>query len=541
MEIRRRTLTLGVHILLCLLSLGIAIVPSSAYRDGIAGRTQTGCGGTTCHGSRPSPATSVSLSGNLVVDPNTVNTFTLTVQHSSQAVAGFNFAAFDQNGQPAGMLQYPSGQSAYVKLLNGELTHRDRRTMSGTPRQAQWQLQWRSPAEPGKYTLRAVANAANGDNAASPVDEWNFLAPVTVTVRGMILISPAQAGTVCAGDTVLLEWTSYGISATSIAYSTNNGQTWQQVTTVDTREGRNTYRFLIPTAPVLTTQQWKLRLISADNELLYTDSPTLTVHPKTTIRTQPQQPAPQCEGGSVTLSVNATGVNLSFEWQKDGTAIAGATSAQLVLSNLTPEQAGTYKCVVSGNCGTVSSNSIKLTVKPKPRLVAQSSDTTVIENTRLELYATWSNDSAATYQWLKNGSPLPGATSRRLIIEQVTPRDSGVYVARATTECGSAETEPIRVQVSVQSSVEYADPLFCQVYPQPARDHIIITAPTLIYDIGVYDLTGRVLLHRAEFEPKTQVALSLVGHQEHPLTPGVYILRVRTGERIVAAPIVVVQ
>lgn len=524
---------LRMTIVLC-----VAVASAAAYRDGISGYTQVGCGGRGCHGTQPSTLTTVSLTGNLTVDPNTANSFTLTVQHSSQAYAGFDLAVFDQNGQPAGNLLIPPGQNTYIKLLSGELTHTNRRTMSGTPRTAQWQFQWRSPARPGKYVIRAAGNAVNGDNAASPVDEWNFLTPVTVTVRGIVIVSPTQSQTFCAGDTVMLQWIAYGITTTGIAFSTDGGQNWTQVTTVETREGTNTFRYTIPTN-LMTTRQYRFRLINGDNDLVYSDTPDMTVNPKTAIRNQPTQPSPQCEGGTATLSVTAVGTNLTFQWQHDGTPVPGATSSQLVLSNLTVQHAGRYACLVGGACGTVTSNAVTVVVNPKPKLLAQSTDTTVTENSPAELYVAIAGDSTATYQWLKDGSPIAGATSNRLVISRAALRDSGIYTARITNPCGSIESEPIRLRVQSESSVEIEQQSLASLYPQPADEYIVVESMHAVDRVTVYDMRGEQVI-ALDIQPAQQrIRLDLRSGDGCTLAAGFYVVVVGSNQNTARVPLLV--
>ncbi|MCI0744185.1 MAG: HYR domain-containing protein, partial [Verrucomicrobia subdivision 3 bacterium] len=60
-------------------------------------------------------------------------------------------------------------------------------------------------------------------------------------------------------------------------------------------------------------------------------------------------------GGCITLSVEATGPNLSYQWLKNGQEIAGATDSQLTLANLSTNDAGNYTVIVSNPAGRVSS------------------------------------------------------------------------------------------------------------------------------------------------------------------------------------------
>jgi hypothetical protein len=60
-------------------------------------------------------------------------------------------------------------------------------------------------------------------------------------------------------------------------------------------------------------------------------------------------------GGCITLSVEATGPNLTYQWLKNGQTIAGATDSQLTLANLSTNDAGNYTVIVSNPAGRVSS------------------------------------------------------------------------------------------------------------------------------------------------------------------------------------------
>lgn len=67
-------------------------------------------------------------------------------------------------------------------------------------------------------------------------------------------------------------------------------------------------------------------------------------------------------GGTATFSVVATSTGNTYQWRKDGTNIAGATSATLTLTNLTAASAGSYSVVVTNPQGTVTSSAAALTL-----------------------------------------------------------------------------------------------------------------------------------------------------------------------------------
>jgi len=72
-----------------------------------------------------------------------------------------------------------------------------------------------------------------------------------------------------------------------------------------------------------------------------------------------------CEGTNVVVPATVSGSAGGFQWYKDGTAVAGQTSATLSLGGVVPAQAGSYVLVVTGGC-SATSNTFMLTVNPLP-------------------------------------------------------------------------------------------------------------------------------------------------------------------------------
>lgn len=74
--------------------------------------------------------------------------------------------------------------------------------------------------------------------------------------------------------------------------------------------------------------------------------------------------------GSAVFSVQASGSSLTYQWRKDGAAladdgrIAGATTPTLTISALTAADAGSYDVAVTGPCGTATAGPATLTVTP---------------------------------------------------------------------------------------------------------------------------------------------------------------------------------
>jgi YVTN family beta-propeller protein len=72
------------------------------------------------------------------------------------------------------------------------------------------------------------------------------------------------------------------------------------------------------------------------------------------------------EGANVTLSVTATGSNLSYQWRYGSTNIGGANKAELTLGGVAEANIGEYSVVISNGDTSVTSETVTLTVRLKP-------------------------------------------------------------------------------------------------------------------------------------------------------------------------------
>lgn len=81
--------------------------------------------------------------------------------------------------------------------------------------------------------------------------------------------------------------------------------------------------------------------------------PAIITHPKdTSVRA----------GNRVFLTVQVSGVGLSYQWKKNGTDISGATSDTLVIDTVTRNDSASYNCIAGNTEGSVISDPAVLTV-----------------------------------------------------------------------------------------------------------------------------------------------------------------------------------
>jgi outer membrane protein assembly factor BamB len=74
-------------------------------------------------------------------------------------------------------------------------------------------------------------------------------------------------------------------------------------------------------------------------------------------------------GAPVTLTIGAVGtVPMTFQWFRNGAAIAGATSSSLALPNPRPSDSGTYTVAITNFAGSITSEPATLTISPVSRI-----------------------------------------------------------------------------------------------------------------------------------------------------------------------------
>ena len=101
--------------------------------------------------------------------------------------------------------------------------------------------------------------------------------------------------------------------------------------------------------------------ISATNLTSLNDFAAAICNTETTISSQSKNKEIE-ENLNVELSVNATGINLTYQWLKDGQLIPNETNSTLTISSAKLNDSGNYTAVITGLCGQITSESIKLKV-----------------------------------------------------------------------------------------------------------------------------------------------------------------------------------
>ena len=149
------------------------------------------------------------------------------------------------------------------------------------------------------------------------------------------------------------------------------------------------------------------------------------------------------DGTNVSFTVVATGTApLSYRWARNGTVLSGGTNATLNLTNVGVGASGNYTVIVSNIAGSATSQAAVLTVLPLPPFIAtQPGSRTVNEGTNVSFTVVATGTGPLSYQWARNASALPGATSATLNLTNVALSASGNYTVIVGNAAGSVTSQ----------------------------------------------------------------------------------------------------
>ena len=194
---------------------------------------------------------------------------------------------------------------------------------------------------------------------------------VTLSSNSLTTIStqPANA-TTCAGTSA-----SFTVAATgtgTLVYQ------WKKNGTNISGATASTYTISSPA--VSDTGSFSV-IVSGTSCPVTSNNATLTVNAVTTITTQPLGVS-RCLGVSATFTVAGLGTGtLTYQWRKAGTSISGATSSSYTISSPAISDTGAYSVVVTGTCGSVTSNNANLNLNTPTSISTQPTSATICAGT----------------------------------------------------------------------------------------------------------------------------------------------------------------
>lgn len=290
--------------------------------------------------------------------------------------------------------------------------------------------------------------------------------PVIVGAPRSVLVRTGQtasfSATVSGAPTPTLQWQTRAANSTDAwaNVSTGTGGTSGDYTTpvLGAADNGTQYRVVASNA-----------LGSAESAAVTVSVSDLDVAPS--ITTQPASLGVTA-GNDAAFAIAARGTEaLSYQWRKDGIAITGANGPVLRLPAVGAVQAGAYSVTVSNAAGTVDSDPATLTVSAgvpaavAPTIVTQPVSVLVNAGNTATFAVGASGSGTLSYQWLRNGQPIGGATAAFYSIASTAIADAGTYAVQVANGVGPGATSS-NVVLTVNASTQ-ATPVSLQTQPSP--------------------------------------------------------------------------
>jgi hypothetical protein len=273
-----------------------------------------------------------------------------------------------------------------------------------------------APTAAGNYTV-VVTNAAGAVTSATAVLTVN-VPPSITTAPGNLTVTAGQNASFAVGATGTpapgYQWRKDGVNIVGAT-----GTTLTLASVVPTAAGNYTVVVTNPAGSVAS------------------GAAVLTVNVPPVVTTAPRNLAVSA-GQNASFTVVAIGTPApSYQWRKDGVAIAGATGATLTLANATPTAAGNYTVVVTNAAGSVASAAAVLTVNVPPSITTSPGNLAVTTGQNASFTVVATGTPAPGYQWRKDGVDIAGATGATLTLTNVALTAAGSYTVVVTNVAGS--------------------------------------------------------------------------------------------------------
>ncbi len=323
--------------------------------------------------------------------------------------------------------------------------------------------QWRKNgvAIEGSTSARLpIGPALSGDAGYYSVIVKNSLGSVTssdaqITVSGppAILQQPADMPSI-AGDSISFSVEASGEGTLSYQWRKNGSDLPGQ-----------TKRNFTVSSNVSTNDEgiYSVRITQPDG--LFTDSRGAFLKVRPIIDAQPQN-ASVVEGATVTFSISATGSTfagpITYQWfrrsSENGTrtSIGIARAPSYTISSVSAGDAGFYEAEVYNDAGPTRSAPARLTVTSNnpqpaatpPTISTQPASTSVAAGNNASFTVTAAGSAPLSYQWRKDGTAIPSATTPTFTLSSVSASDAGAYSVVISNSAGSITSTDARLTVT---------------------------------------------------------------------------------------------
>ena len=162
-------------------------------------------------------------------------------------------------------------------------------------------------------------------------------------------------------------------------------------------------------------------------------------------------------GTEVFFQVNAEGIApLAYQWQFNGTNLAGATNSIYAIASPQLDDSGSYRIVVMNILGQTTSQEAVLTVIEPVLITSQPIGQTVAPGANVTLSVIARGSPPPFFQWRRNGVNISGATASTFTLTNAQPSDGGSFDVVVGNTVSAVKSELAMVIVN-SGALPFAD------------------------------------------------------------------------------------
>lgn len=278
-----------------------------------------------------------------------------------------------------------------------------------------------------------VAHQAEGTNT---VNKFYTLGPIGESLEAApVITADPSNSTVTAPATANFSITATGNPTPTYQWQENTGSGWANIS-AETSTSYTTG------ATSLSMSGHQYRCIATNSEGADTSAAaTLTVQTVPVVTSDPSN-ATVTAPATAQFTVTASGSpSPTYQWQKDGVDIGGATSASYTTpATSLSDDGAVFRCIATNAAGADTSAGATLTVYTVPAITVEPVHDTVTVPATGAFSVTATGNPSVTYQWYLNGGAIGGATSSSYTTPATVIADNGVVYSVIVTNAAGADT-----------------------------------------------------------------------------------------------------
>jgi subtilisin family serine protease len=171
---------------------------------------------------------------------------------------------------------------------------------------------------------------------------------------------------------------------------------------------------------------------------------------------QPAEDLAMAVGGSGELNPQVSGEQpLSFQWERAAdpvgpwTDLVGADARVLSFTNAQSADAGFYRLRISNAFDELVSAPVQVWVWEVPAIITQPVDLMVASGSPASFTVEASGGGPLSYQWFKDGAPIPGATSASYTLTAASLSAAGSYSVVVSSPVGTVTSDSATLTVGI--------------------------------------------------------------------------------------------